>query len=45
MAGFRSSLGWKITDFEEGKGGINIDEWIIAAGRGAIGNGIILLID
>jgi hypothetical protein len=28
-----------MTDFDEGKGGISIDEWIIAVGRGAIGNG------
>jgi hypothetical protein len=40
LAGFRASLRWKVTDLEEGKGGIDIDEWILAIGRGAIGDGI-----
>lgn len=39
VSGFRASLGWKVKDIEEGKGGIGIDEWIVAVGRGAIGNG------
>jgi hypothetical protein len=39
VSGFRSSLRWKVKDLEEGKGGICIDEWIVAIGRGAIGNG------
>jgi hypothetical protein len=43
VAGFRASLGWKMIDFDEGKGGISIDEWIIAVGRGAIGNGSSLI--
>jgi len=40
LAGFRAALGWKVSDIEEGKGGINIDEWILAVGRGASGSGI-----
>ena len=39
VSGFRASLGWKVKDLEEGKGGLNLDEWIVAIGRGAIGNG------
>jgi hypothetical protein len=42
LAGFRASLGWKVLDLQEGKGGVGIDEWILAAGRGAIGDGISL---
>jgi len=44
VAGFHSSLGWKVTDLKEGKGGITLDEWIVAVGRGAIGNGITLFL-
>ena len=44
MAGFRASLRWKVTDFDEGKGGIDIDEWILAIGRGATGDGMSKLI-
>jgi len=29
-----------VTDLDDGKGGISLDEWIVAVGRGAIGNGI-----
>jgi len=38
LAGFRASLGWKVTDLQEGKGGIGLDEWVLSAGRGATGN-------
>ena len=33
-----------MTDLKEGKGGITLDEWIVAVGRGAIGNGITLFL-
>jgi hypothetical protein len=39
LAGFRACLGWKVTDLQEGKGGIAVDDWILAVGRGAIGDG------
>jgi hypothetical protein len=29
-------------DLQEGKGGVDIDQWIVDVGRGAIGNGIVL---
>jgi hypothetical protein len=38
LSGFRSCLHWKLTDLKEGKGGIGLDEWILAVGRGASGN-------
>jgi hypothetical protein len=44
VARFHSSLGWKATDLREGKGGIALDEWIVSVGRGAIGNGIALVL-
>jgi hypothetical protein len=37
LSGFRSALGWKLSDLKEGKGGITLDEWIPAIGRGATG--------
>jgi hypothetical protein len=40
LGGFRASLRWKGTDLDEGKGGIDIDEWILAIGRGATGDGM-----
>ena len=40
LAGFRAALGWRVSDIEEGKGGINVDEWILAVGRGASGASI-----
>ena len=43
VSGFRASLGWKAVDLEEGKGGISLDDWIVALGRGAIGVGIVLM--
>jgi hypothetical protein len=42
VGGFHASLGWKVNDLKEGKGGITLDEWIVAVGRGAAGNGITL---
>ena len=39
VSGFRASLGWKVKDLAEWKGGVSVDEWIVAIGRGAIGNG------
>jgi hypothetical protein len=39
VSGFRASLRWKVKDLEEANSGICIDEWIVAIGRGAIGNG------
>jgi hypothetical protein len=39
LAGFRAALEWKVADLKEGKGGISVDEWILAVGRGAIGDG------
>ena len=33
-----------MTDLKKGKGGITLDEWIVAVGRGAIGNGITLFL-
>ena len=29
-------------DLQEGKGGVDIDQWIVDVGRGAIGTGIVL---
>jgi len=39
LSGFRSTLGWKLADLKEGKGGLTLDEWVPALGRGATGTG------
>ena len=41
VAGFHSAVGWKLTDWNEGEGGLSIDDWILAIGRGATGSSML----
>jgi len=45
VAGFHSAVGWKLTDWNEGEGGLSVDEWILAIGRGATGSSMLHQLD